>query len=489
MKKNNFYPVNQPAPIFKLGINGFDDKTKNTSSFMKRINGAYKLTVLVGFLALVVLTGFRCTLIPQGQLQQVKPIVLNWWRAADGPDTTTDIVTNFNKQYTHIRINYQQFRPEEYEQVLLQAWAEDRGPDIFSIPNTWLGKYKTFMLPMPPKITVARQVLTGTIKKDYKVVTENKVGLTIQDLKNSFVGAVANDVYLDSQVWALPMSFDTLALYYNRDLLNQAKVVDPPATWDDFITDVKVLTLIDPQGKIIQSGVAMGSAKNVNYAADILAVLMLQNGTTMASGNGVSFNQSSPDDRNYFPGEAALTFYTDFTSPSKEIYAWNKDMPNSFDAFIQGKAAFYFGYAGDLLKIKNSAPTLNFDIAKMPQITGSLKQANIANYYVEAVSKKTKYPNETWSFVLFATNPANVKSFLDRAKRPTALRALIKDQLNDFDLVPFVNQVLIAQSWYHGRNWPTAQQAMKNMIDDVANGTRTLKESISYYIQIINQTY
>lgn len=449
----------------------------------------FKTTALFALLALIVLTGFRCTLIPQGKLQQVKPIVLNWWRVADGPDTMTDIMTNFNKQYTHIRINYQQFRPEEYEQALLQAWAEDRGPDVFSIPNTWIGKYKTFMLPMPPKITVARQVLVGTIKKDYKVVTENKIGPTFQDLKNNFVGAVADDVYLDSQVWALPMSFDTLALYYNRDLLNQARIIDPPATWDDFITDAKVLTLADPQGKIIQSGVAIGSANNVNYAADILSALMLQNGTKMSSGSGAAFNQASPDDQNYFPGEAALRFYTDFTSPSKEVYTWNKDMPNSFDAFIQGKAAFYFSYAGDLLKIKNSAPTLNFDITKIPQITGSLKQTNIADYNVETVSKKTKYPNEAWNFVLFAADPANVKSYLDRAKRPTALRALIKDQLNDFDLAPFVNQILIAQSWYHGRNWTVAEQAMKNMIDDVVDGKRTLKESIGYYIQIINQTY
>jgi len=72
---------------------------------------------------------------------------------------------NFNKQYTNIKINYQQFRPEEYEQALLQGWAQDNGPDIFSIPSTWIGKYKTFMLPMPPKITVAHEVLTGTIKK------------------------------------------------------------------------------------------------------------------------------------------------------------------------------------------------------------------------------------------------------------------------------------------------------------------------------------
>ncbi len=448
-----------------------------------------RVSILTILLALLLLAGFRCTLFPQKAKEAVKPVVLNWWRVTDGPDTVSDIINKFQQQYSHIKINYQQFRPEEYEQALLEAWAEDRGPDIFSIPNTWLGKYQTKILLMPPKMTLSREVLTGTIKKEYRVLTEQKKGLTLPDLKNNFVDVVAKDVYQNNQVWGLPMSLDTLALYFNRDLLNQAKIVEPPKNWDEFIIDTKLLTLLDSQGRIIQSGVALGTANNIPNAADVLSALMLQNGTTMATSGHAVFNLPSPDDPTYLPGEEALRFYTDFANPAKETYAWNKDMPEALDAFTQGKTAFYIGYASDLLKIRNTAPTLNFDLTKLPQINGSLKEANFANYWVETVSKKTKYLNEAWAFVIFATDAQNVKSYLDRAKKPTAQRALIKAQLDDFDLEPFASQVLIAESWYQGRNWLAAEKAIKNMINDVAQGRRNVKEAISYYIQIVNQTY
>lgn len=448
-----------------------------------------KTGILVLFGMIVLLTGFRCTIFPQKATERIKPVVLNWWRVGDAPDTATEIINKFQEQYSHVKINYQQFRSEEYEQALLEAWAEDRGPDIFSVPNTWLGKYKSKILPMPAKMSIGRQVLTGTLKKDYQVIVEQKKAPVLRDLKNNFVGAVIDDVYQEDQIWGLPMAIDTLALYYNRDLLNQAKIVDAPKTWEDLVISVKALTLFDAQQKIIQSGIALGTATNVNHAADILSALMMQNGTAMNNNSRASFNEASADDKSYYPGEEALRFYTDFANPTKEVYSWNKDMPSSFDAFIQGKTAFYFGTAADLLKIRNLAPTLNFDIEKFPQISGSLKEANIADYYVETVAKKTKYLNEAWVFLNFATDAQNVKSYLDRAKKPTAQRSLIKAQLQDFDLAPFANEVLIAQSWYRGKSWSVVEKALKDMIDDVANNGRTVKEAINYYIQVVNQTY
>lgn len=233
----------------------------------------------------------------------------------------------------------------------------------------------------------------------------------------------------------------------------------------------------------------MGMASNVNNAADILTVLMMQNGTKMASGGAATFNMPSAEEPGYFPGEEALRFYTDFANPAKEVYSWNKNLPSAFDAFIQSKAAFYFGYASDIIKVRNAAPNLDFDLVKMPQIGTAMQEANIASYAVETVAKRTKYANEAWAFLKFATEDQNVKSYLSRAKKPTAHRSLIKDQLEDFDLAPFANQVLVAQSWYRGRDWPSAEKQMKEMIDMVASGTETVKQAINFYIQRVNQTY
>jgi ABC-type glycerol-3-phosphate transport system substrate-binding protein len=449
-----------------------------------------KISIFSLLLSLVLLPGLQCKLFPSKQAQKrIQPIVLNWWRVTDDGSSVSEIINRFHQQYPHVTINYRQVRPEEYEMALLEAWAEDRGPDIFSIPVTWLKKYQTKILPMPAKMTIGRQVLTGTIKKEPKIFIEEKRGFSLRDLKNSFVETVVSDIYRENQIWGLPLSLDTLVLYFNRDLLNQAKIIEPPKTWDEFINDVRNLNIFDRSGNFIQSAVPLGTSNNIENAVDILSALMLQNGTRMTTNNSASFNLPSLDDSSYFPGEEALRFYTDFADPAKEIYSWNKNMPPALDAFAQGKTAFYFGFASDLAKIRNLNPKLNFDLTKLPQISGSLKEANIANYWVETVSKKTKYPNEAWIFLMFATEPQNVKTYLDRAKKPTAHRALIRFQLEDLDLAPFANQVLIAQSWYHGKNWPAAEKAIREMIDDVVEGRRTIKEAINYYVQIVNQTY
>ncbi len=452
-----------------------------------------KIILLILLIGALLVSGFQCKLFPQSKIvvNKVKPITLNYWRVNDGPDNFSDIILAFRKVYSHININYRQFRLEEYEMALLEAWAEDRGPDIFSVPNAWLGKYETKILPMPQEINVGRQVLTGTIKKDYKVILETKKIPTTREFKETYVDTVFQDVYRQNKLWGVPLTLDTLALYYNRDLLNSAKIVDPPKTWQEFVEDVRLTTIKDRTGDIIQSGVAMGTADNIPNSIDVLSLLMLQNETQMIapSGIGTAMESSSLSDSNYYPGEEALRFYTDFANPTKETYSWNKKMPDALEIFVQGKSAFFIGDSTYLDIIRTSAPKLNFDIAKMPQIEGSIREINYANYWVEVAAKKTVYPNEAWNFLLFMSDPLNVKSYLNRAKHPTAHRALIKDQLEDIDLAPFVNEVLTARSWYLGKDYRATGVFFKQMINDVLDGRKSIKEAISFCAQQVNQTY
>jgi len=454
------------------------------SYFLKKISLLLILAILFTFF------GFGCKS-PSKQLKEkVKPITLYWWGVAERPNDVSQLIALFHDRYKHINIVYRQIRPEEYRNQLIEAWAEGKGPDIFSIQNTEIGAYQKFILPMPEKITIARRVLVGKIKKEPKIILEKKKGLSIKELRTNYVDVVADDVYRDGKVLALPLALDTLVLYFNREILNQSKIVAPPKTWEEFIEDVKRITLLDEEGNFIQSGTSLGTASNIKNSADILALLMMQNGTKIIDSSGrPAFNLPSEHDASYFPGEEALRFYTDFADSSKEIYSWNENMPEALEAFIQGKVAFYFGYSYDLQKIKSLAPKLNFDIAPIPQIGTSPKEVNFARYWVQTVAKRTRYPNEAWAFLLFASQPDIVKTFLERAKRPTAHRALIKWQLEDFDLESFAKEVLTAKSWYRGRNWSAAEKAIKNMIDDVVKGKRTIKEAINYYIQVVNQTY
>jgi multiple sugar transport system substrate-binding protein len=284
---------------------------------------------------------------------------------------------------------------------------------------------------------------------------------------------------------------DTLAMYYNKDLLNNAGIAQPPAFWNnEFQQAVKKMTKQDSQGNIIQSGAALGGSNNVERYSDILSVLMMQNGSVMMNDNGqVIFDRIPPalKDQKYNPGIEALRFYADFANPAKEVYSWNNNLDDSLNLFSQGQLALMFGYAYQLPTIKAQAPKLNFGIAKLPQIEGNTP-INFANYWVEAVSNKSKYPNESWDFIQFATKAEQAKTYLAKAKRPTALRSLVNEQIDDFDIGVFAEEVLTAKSWYRGADSAAMEKIFAEMIDSAIPDQDKIQNIISLAANKVEQT-
>lgn len=420
--------------------------------------------------AFIITSGFGCKTTDSKTKKAMEPITINYWRVFDGPDDFQDIIKEYQKLHPFVTINYRKLRYAEYENELINALAEDRGPDIFSIHNTWIKKYQNKIAPLPAEITMAYPVVTGSIKKEVINQLQTNKSLTAKDVRDRFVDVVGNDVILENnQIYGLPLSVDTLAMYYNRDLFNGAGIIEAPKYWNKtFQQNVKSLSKQDPKKEIIQSGVALGGSTNINRASDILSVLMMQNGAVMLDNNTVQFNliPNKPGfkENNFNPGGDALKFYTDFANPGKEVYSWNEKLPNSLEMFTSGNLAIYFGYSYDLPTIKADAPKLNFSVSKLPQIEGN-PDVNFANYWVETVSKKSKYINEAWDFVQFMTQEKQVKSYLDKTKRPTAIRALVPEQRENPELGVFADQVLTAKSWYRGLNPNIAENAILEMID------------------------
>ncbi len=450
-----------------------------------------KILAIPLLLVFILIAGFGCKTVDKTTQKATLPITITYWRVFDDSDAFSEIIGKYKVLHPNINIEYRKLRYEEYENELLNAWAEDRGPDIFSIQSTWLKKYQNKISPLPAEITMAYMVETGTIKKEIVPQMKTVKSLSVRDLKNNFADVVATDViFEDGQIYGLPLSIDTLALYYNRDLFNSAGITEAPKYWNkEFQQDVKKLTKQDPKKGIIQSGIALGTATNIERYSDILSVLMMQNGAVMTSGNLVTFQTTPPTIKTiYNPGLEALRFYSDFANPLKEVYSWNKDFPSALSSFTSGNLAMFFGYSFNIEQIKAQAPTLNFGIAKLPQIEGNPMEINFANYWVESVSKKSLHPNEAWDFVQFVTKEENAKLYLAKTKKPTALKSLIASQKNLEDLGIFAEQVLSAKSWYHGKSVSDAERAIKEMIEMVLIASEKISEILQDGASKVQQT-
>ncbi len=433
-----------------------------------------------------------------------KPVKLVYWRVWDDEDAFDELIRAYQQAHPNVKIEYKKFRYNEYEQALIRAIAEDRGPDIFSIHNTWVKKYNPLISSLPATTSIPVKHLVGTVKKEEVVEIVKKTSLTPFDLKKNFLDVVAGDVILPKNIgtekepkyqdaiWGLPLSVDSLVMYYNKDLLNNSGISEPAKNWVEFQDQVKKITKIDTNtGNFLVSGAAIGAADNVERSFDILSLLMMQNLAPMLDESGVAAFDKRPKIAGIesVPGFGALDFYTQFSSPLYEGYCWNKEMPGSLTAFEQGRTAYFFGYSYHRPLIEAAAPKLNYDIAAVPQV-GEQQKVNYANYWVETVSSKSKNKDYAWDFIQFATKEENVAGFLDKNKKPTALRSakIINQQLADEKISIWADQLLTARSWYKGYDPTGAEKAFTDMINAVNSGTLDTAKAVKQAVEKINQT-
>lgn len=427
--------------------------------------------ILILFLGVVLVTtlGFGCKGLSAEQQAAVAPITLEYWTVFDDVDAIKTLLAEYKATRPYLTVNVRRFRADEIYPLFVEALAEDRGPDIISVSNRMLGMYGSKLSAMPASVrdTTVR-VEKGTIGTQTIVTTQNIPLLTPDQLDREFVQAVKKDVSRGGII-GLPLSFDTMAVYYNKDLLDKAGVPEPPKTWEEFQAAVKKITRYNKQtGEIIQSGVAFGTGSNVPNNDDILYTLFAQSGVTFTSTNGRAvFNAvaSGAERGAESPAMNVMNFYTDFANPGRDTYTWTESQENGLDAFVRGSVGFFFGYSYHNPIIRSRAPQLNLGILPLFQLNPE-NQVNTANYWVQAVPQKSKHPNEAWAVINYLTRTNATEKYLATTARPTALRSLIASQQENLDLQPFIGQVLVADNWYRGNDYDASRKAISDMIHE-----------------------
>lgn len=388
-----------------------------------------------------------------------EPITLQFWGVFDTRASFERTIREFQGLYPNVKIQYTQLNYEDYERALIDKLAAGQGPDILMIHNTWLPKHGDKLMPLD---------------ESWRDVNDKPL-MTMRDFGSTFVDVAAEDLVLNGRIYSLPLYVDTLALYYNKDLLNGAGLTRPPVTWDDFNTAVEKLTRLDSSGNIVQSGAAIGTARNINRSTDILMSLMIQSGVQMTNPENTSatFTRSVDNQR---IGEIALQYYTDFTKPEKRTYSWNDAQHYSIDAFAEGATAMMFNYSHQIPLLRAKSPRLNFSVAPIPQLSSS-DPRTFPNYWAPAVTSSSLHPKESWQFISFLASKDQAAIYLGETNRPAARRDLIDLQRSDPELGVFAEQALAAKSWFQVDNVAT-EGIFADMIEDVNFGRLSVRDAL-----------
>lgn len=381
------------------------------------------------------------------------------WGAGDSSQIWRGTIARFRRSYPDVNIEYVSVSEANYENNLLNALAAGRGPDVFMFHSKWLTEHGDKVVPAP-----SGKMTPSTFAGFFPQVAEQ-------------------DFIKDGRIYALPLSLDTLAIAYNRDIYDKNQIVFPPKTWDEFQNTVLKITRLE-NGVIGQSAASIGiTSKNIPNASDILSLLILQHGAPIvgAQSNSVSFK---PD------GEDALELYTQFGDPESIYYTWNSGFEPSNEAFANEDVALVFVYPDDVTEIRKANPFLDFDIRPVPQLDIT-NPVGFASYWGLAVSTRSASPSTAWDFVVFAaTDNASAQDYITKTGRSPALRFLINNYLNNPDIGVFAGQALIARSWRQADD-TAVDEIFDDMIEAVLSGERSprraLGDAASKLIQLMRR--
>ncbi|MFC1640786.1 ABC transporter substrate-binding protein [Patescibacteria group bacterium] len=414
--------------------------------------------ILAGIGGLLLVTMVILFMVSRGQDGSSQPTVtLEYWGVFDDERVMGEIIDQYREIMPHVQINYTQKDFATYEDDLRNALAGGNPPDIFSLSNGLVSKFRYSIAPLP-------ETETGLIEEYFDVVEQ--------------------DVVIDEQIYGLPYSVDSLALFYNKDLLEKAGISNPPRTWDEFNDAIQSLTVLNPTGGFLQSGVALGgSKKSVNRATDILGFFMMQQGTTITDRETervilLEDSESLLGERVGEPGRKGLEEYLSYSQPTESVYSWNEDQYYSFDRFAQEKCAMMLSYAYSIATVRENNPRMKFGVVPAPQPKNATKKIAYANYWVETVPLETENYKEAWEFIAWATSKDTVKLYSSLTNKPVSRRDLVNEQLNDADLGAFAEQNIYAESWYQYD--PTeVEMILDTMLQEILSGVKDTETALT----------
>ncbi len=367
-----------------------------------------------------------------------KEVTLTYWGLWENDAIVRPIIEAFEAENPKIKVSYVAQNHKEYRQRLEAAINRGDGPDLFRYHATWIPMLRNQIEPVPGEVMPAAE------------------------FSSKYYPVIVNDLLAGSTLWGIPFMIDGLGLYINEDLFASAGVF-PPKTYEELLSIVPRLTVKDGD-TIVTSAIALGTTNNIDHFSDILGLMIMQNGGSLAQPIGEE-------------AEQALIFYRKFSTPSDPQYTWNELQDNAVSAFANGRLAMMIAPSWRAFDIRKINPTINFRIEPVPQLPG--KPLTWASYWVEGVSSQSNNKEQAFTFLKYLTSEETVKRLYSEAVKtrlfgpPYALKNIGTQLESD----PFVGAYI--QQAEYARSFPLASKTHDNGLND---------QMIGYMEDAINST-
>jgi len=357
-----------------------------------------------------------------------------WWGIQLEEADVEPLIKEYQDAHPNVKITYKKQSKIDYRERLTNSLAQNTGPDIFEMHNTWPAMFVNELSILPAEV------------------------MSADEFSKTFYPVIFSDLNTSKGIVGIPLEFDALTLFINEDIFTSA-VRTPPNTWDELKNLASEFTQRDGSGQIIQSGVAMGFTNNVDHWPEILGLMIMQNGASPA-----------------FPSQPRAEDSVNYYKLFSQNRIWDESQPTSTSAFARGKLAMYFGPSKRALDITIENPNLKFRTTTLPQLPKdkpSDPSYSYATYWVEGVWQRSQSKTAAWEFLKFLSSSSSIekvnlalkqRSNLERiSPRVDMAQIWTKDPV----LGSVTNLATQAKSWYLASDTYDGETGLNTQVNSV----------------------
>jgi multiple sugar transport system substrate-binding protein len=308
-------------------------------------------------------------------------IHLSYWEKWSGAEQLAmqEVVDEFNHSQNRIQIDF--LSVGMIEQKTLLATAGGDPPDIAGVYLQDICAFadRNALTPLSP-----------FMRAD---------GLTADQFNSRYANGYAKMGSYRGEVWSLPSTPTTVALFYNKDLMRAAGLDpnQPPRTADEMTEMSKKLTRYDAAGNLTQIGFL--PQLNQGWA---WAITEWFGGGTF-DGKDVTIGTNPANVKAFdWVGQ-----YTDIYKKEniQRLSSTFGQLSTPDDPFMSGKVVFVFDGVWRYSYIQQFQPGMNFGVAPWPAAVPGVNDFTMADSDMLIIPRGAKHPQEAWEFLRYVSNP------------------------------------------------------------------------------------
>jgi multiple sugar transport system substrate-binding protein len=361
---------------------------------------------------------------------------------------------NFEKLHPNITVNWSPI-PGDYPTKMRANIASNTVPDVFDLQPSMSSEY----IGAGKLLNLSPYMARDNIKASDYYAT----------LLNSFVCT-------SGQVYGLPKDWNSLGVFYNKQMFQAAGLPTPAPgwTWTDLQNDAQKLT---------QHPGTPQSVYGVVLSADLSrwGAFLNQAGGSVLNKDGTQAAFNSPQ------GIQALQFYDSFFKQNTGAMPTGVGAPWNGDAFGKQRGAMVLEGGWLIPYMTSTYPNVQYGIAPLP-VGPSGKPANLSFTNAWAAYSATKHPDAAWELIKYMAGPVVQESNLTAGFALPTLQSLANSSYfaSHPDLKVLFDAASYSYADYYGSQDTTIHTDLSNAIQEVLLNKESIQTALTNAATQIN---